>query len=487
MQTKLVGFRLVVLLLLIAGAANAQRQRNPRLDSLLDDKDSLAVQARLDQLLKSDQESDVNLVAQYYSRKNDVPDFERARDIAIGRFPKGTLAYIKDGNAIVEEKDPVKKEKMVIALAKKFPRNDNSMYFFDVAETYAGQNVKPVNLAKVKEYAEKTNNLGFRSIVVEILLKGGYLDLASRLARESMDTLKLRISKLPAHDTTSSRQEFDHMPGSNPKLEYNRYAMLYARILVKQGHPAEALSYAQQAYDASPNKTYDLTAAYLEVLLANNKLAEAYPMMEKYCRLGLASAEIKAKLKDAYISAKGSPAGYEELLRSIAAELRDSANARIVKFVAKKTPAPVFTLRNIKGQEVSLESLKGKVVILDFWATWCGPCKRSFPAMQMAVTRYKDDPNVAFLFIDTWERTKDPLPGVKGYIADNKYTFNVLLDEQDPVTGKNNVVASYNVSGIPTKFVIDKNGNIAYRLTGFSGGDDAAVEELSAMIESAKS
>ena len=481
------GFGLAGLLVLISIAAHAQRQRNPRLDSLLNAKDSLAVQTRLDQLFKSDLESDVNLVVQYYGTKNDLPDFERTRDIAIGRFPKGMLAYVKEANASVEEKDPKKKEEMVVTLTKNFPEKDNSMYYYDVAEAYAEQEGKPVDLAKVREYAEKTGNLGFRSIVVGTLLKGGHLELAERLARESMDTLKRRMAQPAAQDTAASRPAFDQMPGSDPKLEYNRYAMLYAEILVKQGHPVEALSYAQEAYDGSPNKTYDVTASYLEVLLANNKLAEAYPMMEKYCRLGMASAAIKARLKDAYISAKGSAAGYEELLRSINAELRDSANARIAKFVAKKTPAPAFTLRNLKGQNVSLESLKGKVVILDFWATWCGPCKKSFPAMQMAVTKYKDDPDVAFLFIDTWERTKDPLPGVKGYISGKKYTFNVLLDAQDPVTRRNKVVESYNVSGIPTKFVIDRDGNIAYRLTGFSGGDDAAVEELSAMIESARS
>jgi len=122
-------------------------------------------------------------------------------------------------------------------------------------------------------------------------------------------------------------------------------------------------------------------------------------------------------------------------------------------------------------------------VILDFWATWCGPCKRSFPAMQMAVNKFKDNPNVQFLFIHTWEKGEaDATAAAKKYIDDNKYSFQVLMDLKDE-TGSNKVVEGFGISGIPTKFILDKNGNIRFRITGFSGGDDAAVAELSAMID----
>jgi len=485
MQTKKFGFVLSICFALSIGCAVAQSERNPQLDSLLKSTDSVAVKTRLDELFKSDKESDVNLVVQYYGRKNDVTNFERTRDIVIGRFPRGSWAHTKDANASIEEKDPVKKEMLVNALVQKYPGYDNAMHYFDVAQTYADQKGKKVNLAKVKEYAIKATNLNYRAIVVETLLNGGHLDMASALAKESLDTLKAKIASSPV--TLSNAAAPNQMPGSNPKAEYNRYAMLYARILVKQGRPSEALAYAKEAYGAVSSPSWDFTRAYVGVLLANNELSASYPLIVRAYRLGQATPDMKAKLKDAYVSAKGSTDGYDQLLSSISAELRDSANAHVAQFAAAKMPAPGFTLRNIRGETISLEALKGKVIILDFWATWCGPCKRSFPAMQQAVSKYKDDKNVAFLFIDTWERTKGPLPDVKNYITSNKYSFNVLLDLQDPVTKKNNVVESYQVSGIPTKFVINKNGEIVYRLTGFSGGDDSAVEELSAMIESARS
>ena len=122
-------------------------------------------------------------------------------------------------------------------------------------------------------------------------------------------------------------------------------------------------------------------------------------------------------------------------------------------------------------------------MILDFWATWCGPCKNSFPAMQKAANKYKNNTNVAFLFIDTWENAKDPKPAVKKFIEERGYNFNVLFDLKDPVSNKCPVIESFGAKGIPAKYIIDKEGNIRFQLVGFSGSDEQAVSELSEMID----
>jgi len=141
--------------------------------------------------------------------------------------------------------------------------------------------------------------------------------------------------------------------------------------------------------------------------------------------------------------------------------------------------APVFALVDLNGKRIDLGELKGKVVIVDFWATWCGPCKASFPGMQKMVNKYKDDPNVKFVFIDTWEKGDEKQKNAAEFIANNKYTFQVLMDNDDKV------VAEFKVEGIPTKFVIDKNGMVRFKSVGFNGSDDKLVAELTAMIEMA--
>jgi len=124
------------------------------------------------------------------------------------------------------------------------------------------------------------------------------------------------------------------------------------------------------------------------------------------------------------------------------------------------------------------------VIILDFWATWCVPCKASFPTMNELVNKYRDDKDVVFLFIDTWESVvpQQNQETVKKYIADNKYIFNVLFDE------KNKMVKDYKVDGIPKKFVLDRNGNLLY--TGEQSGlivtNEHVIKDMSAIIDAAK-
>ena len=103
--------------------------------------------------------------------------------------------------------------------------------------------------------------------------------------------------------------------------------------------------------------------------------------------------------------------------------------------------------------------------------------------MQLAVNKYKDDPNVKFLFIDTWENGKDYEAGVRKFITANNYTFHVLLDEKNDAGRQAKVVSAFDVSGIPTKFVIDKAGNIRFKYIGYSGSTDKVLDEVVNMIE----
>lgn len=147
-------------------------------------------------------------------------------------------------------------------------------------------------------------------------------------------------------------------------------------------------------------------------------------------------------------------------------------------------PVTGLVLKDTAGNEVHLGSaeLRGKVMVIDFWATWCKPCIKSFPAMQQVMEKYKNNRQVKFFYICTMEQG-NAISNVKEFIHKNPFPFQILMDEKTTDMNLYKAFTHYRVDGgIPYKLVIDGKGNIRFRTVGFSGDDEALVAELSTMI-----
>ncbi len=175
---------------------------------------------------------------------------------------------------------------------------------------------------------------------------------------------------------------------------------------------------------------------------------------------GLKPADMAVKAPEGYAQVKGS---YDAL------GLRDPEE-RMPKLKAEVgKPALAFDLKTPAGKAVSLESLKGRVVLLDFWATWCGPCKMAMPGIQKLHEKYKDKP-VTIIGVNCME--EDEKAALK-YMEEKKFTYTLLLKGDDLVKG-------YGISGIPTLILIGKDGNILSSMVGF---DPSLEESLSKAID----
>lgn len=439
---------------------------------------------QIDEISKNDQltEKDYVTLSRLYSSIQQKEKEDSIDNILATKFPKSDMSVYNSFNTFYKEKDLEKRQELYNDFAKNINKEGN---YKDYMLRYLAlgylENEDFDNFHKyVDQIADKGQQASvYNSAAMELLNANKNMDKAKELSKKSLALNKEAIKELdkPNELTTS---EFI----KNTENSSSMYQDTYANIAYKQGNFKEAVTYQEEAIQGEYTNA-EMRESYLKFVVAQDDYKKAQAKAEEFIKENQGSDKIKETLKQAYIKNKGSEEGLEEYLASLEKTGHKKAIADLKKIMISET-APGFNLKDLDGKKVSLESLKGKTVVLDFWATWCGPCKRSFPGMQMAAEKYKDSSNVAFLFVDTWENQTPEVrqKEVAKFIADNNYDFHVLLDKK-VVEGGNDfkVVKEYDVAGIPTKFIIDPQGKIRFKAVGFDGNSDKLAEEVEMMIE----
>ena len=237
-----------------------------------------------------------------------------------------------------------------------------------------------------------------------------------------------------------------------------------ARATGNLEHSEEALVLARRAFETFPS-------------------ADAAREMARWCeRLGKTEEAVRAladaltipdphttdadrerdrgRLGEIYRRAKGSETGLGDLVleaydRNVALVHSRELQLRTGDPNAKLTDPMQFTLSGVGGDALKMPSLKGKVVVFDFWATWCGPCRQQHPLYEQVKARFRDNPAVVFLSIDTDEDRKL----VKPFLAEVAW--------QGPVYFEDGLSRALRIVSIPTTVIAGASGRVVSRMNGF--------------------
>jgi thiol-disulfide isomerase/thioredoxin len=259
-----------------------------------------------------------------------------------------------------------------------------------------------------------------------------------------------------------------------------RALALQARATGNLGKVQEAAELARQSYESYP--TAEAAREIARWLARAGKEEQAIPHLADAFTIvdprstDEARAKDRARMGELYRKLKGSEKGLGDLILEAydrTAGLLAARRLRLRETDPNTQASSVmeFTLSGLKGRKLELASLKGKTLVFDFWATWCGPCRVQHPLYQEVKQRFRDRPDVVFLSINT-DEDRD---AVQPFIEENGWDDTVYFEDGLSRTLK--------ITSIPTTIIVDRRGEVVSRMNGFL--PDRFVDMLTERIRDA--
>ncbi|MGD1071939.1 MAG: redoxin family protein [Bryobacteraceae bacterium] len=243
-----------------------------------------------------------------------------------------------------------------------------------------------------------------------------------------------------------------------------RAMVLEARATGNLGKPEDALKIARNAWAIYPgSEAAREVAKWLARLGRDAEAVEFYAdafTIEDARTTEAERTEIRKLMGDLYRKLNGSEKGLGDLIlqaydRTAALKRDQIATLKAKDPNAVATDIADFALPRPEGSPLALASLKGKTVVMDFWATWCGPCRAQHPLIEKVKQHFEESGKVVFLSVDTDEDRSLVAP------------FLGEMHWNDPIYFEGGLARAMNISSIPTIIVLDAEGKISSRLTGF--------------------
>lgn len=317
-------------------------------------------------------------------------------------------------------------------------------------------------------------------IVSENLLKNYWGNLNTDIASYLIERREHRSDSQIAQEAekyarlgfAEAENKVNQLPPNSSKIKAYEALAIPLNVLAdsltglkKFGEAEKLLKQAAEMQDNSGNENFELEnaasfnrRAWARFYIAQNDWEKAgYYHLEN----GGDNEWTRKIFEDFYEKRNGKKDGFDAYYAGIEAKLKIKVKEKILKSRIKNPqPMVAFDLKTIEDKTVASANLKGKIIVINIWGTWCGPCVAEMPELQKVHEKYKNDKDVAILTLDS----NDELADVKKFISEKKYTLPVLIDAN--YTDKIPQFSSKRV--YPTTLFIDKNGKVSFIVRGAS-------------------
>lgn len=418
------------------------------------------------------------------------------------RFPKGSLARMTAYKSISTNRDMSEMVKASEKFLADFPVTETNAEFdrenyVNYGTVYQNLIVIGGYLSKSDSYLKKYVNVLPYNILSTIFYK--IVDIPFSRKEESEARLLAKTELLMArynYFLANQPADYAYLSPSEWKTswesERSKFEFVpYIGLLMSAGRDDEAFKYTELAQQYLYYKNATVNNYQVTLLQKRGEAEKLNEVLKKSLFNNQATTEMLEMLKTAYIKQNGSEKGFDDYVNKLKNPADKAEFEKAVAAEMMNKQMPEWSMKDMDGKVVTSKALRGKTVVLDFWATWCVPCKASFPGMKLAVEKYKNDKDVVFYFVDTEERTAGYKAEVKKYIKENNYPFNVLFDNKVPgskITGEvyDLICKAFGISGIPQKLFVDKNGKLRFISVGYKGSASALADDISSLVEMTK-
>ena len=393
----------------------------------------------------------LSLIADIYSLIGLKDEEERIHDLILQKFPNGNLAAEFYLQAFKSDKDLSEKE--ILKRLDHF-HDRFSEYFTKSGDTfYSSLLVKKINdrdIESVMKYEEQLNN---KNIAFDLYCQ----DAQSLLEKqdETVDMAGMEFASWLMNQAIQLAAQDTAIASSMSR--YCDAIAIYSDLFYRINRMDSALYYLQYIEDH-----YFLELTEFEKFAHYSQQTRGHyfakQLIEEQLLDGVFSISLLNQLEDIYAELELSSNALLHFKQRYMAIIQENARAK-VQLIFESEKAPDFSLKNLKGEIVTLSAFRDKIVVIDFWATWCKPCIAMFPKMQKMIDAHSSNKNIEFLFVDMLEQSKNEmqmLANATTLMQRLGHKFNILLDVEDEL------LSSYRIGAIPTKCIIDKNGDIAF-------------------------